>query len=171
MKIVLLGYMASGKSTVGKQLSKKLSVQFLDLDDYISEKEQMSITEIFDKKGEVYFRLIENKYLKAVLEKEEDFILSLGGGTPCYANNLEEINKGNTVSIYLQGSTQTMINRLINKKSKRPLIASLNDDKIVEFVAKHLFERRPYYEQAKITIKIDDKTKKEVTDELQILLS
>ena len=132
MKIVLLGYMASGKSTVGKQLSKKLSVQFLDLDDYISEKEQMSITEIFDKKGEVYFRLIENKYLKAVLEKEEDFILSLGGGTPCYANNLEEINKGNTVSIYLQGSTQTMINRLINKKSKRPLIASLSDDKIGE---------------------------------------
>ena len=64
-----------------------------------------------------------------------------------------------------------MINRLINKKSKRPLIASLSDDKIGEFVAKHLFERRPYYEQAKIIIKIDDKTKKEVTDELQILLS
>ena len=90
MKIVLLGYMASGKSTIGKQLSKKLSVQFLDLDDYISEKEQMSISEIFDKKGEVYFRLIEHKYLKAVLEKEEDFILSLGGGTPCYANNMKK---------------------------------------------------------------------------------
>ena len=75
MKIVLLGYMASGKSTVGKQLSKKLSVQFLDLDDYISEKEQMSITEIFDKKGEVYFRLIENKYLKA------SFLSRLGSGS------------------------------------------------------------------------------------------
>lgn len=171
MKIVLLGYMASGKSSIGKRLSKKLSVQFLDLDDYIIEKEKMSISEIFEKKGEVYFRLIENKYLKEVLSKEDDFILALGGGTPCYANNIEEINKENNLSIYLQGSTQTMINRLIKKKSKRPLIASLSNDKLAEFVAKHLFERRTYYEQAKITVKIDHKTKKEVAEELQNLLS
>lgn len=171
MKIVLLGYMASGKSSIGKRLSKKLSVQFLDLDDYIIEKEKMSISKIFEKKGEVYFRLIENKYLKEVLSKEDDFILAVGGGTPCYANNIEEINKENNLSIYLQGSTQTMINRLIKKKSKRPLIASLSNDKLAEFVAKHLFERRAYYEQAKITVKIDHKTKKEVAEELQKLLS
>ena len=81
-----------------------MSIQFLDLDDYISEKEKMAISKIFEKKGEVYFRVIENKYLKEIIEKEEDFILSLGGGTPCYANNIEEVNKGNTVSIYLEGS-------------------------------------------------------------------
>ena len=171
MKIVLLGYMASGKSSIGKRLSKKLSMRFLDLDDYIIEQEKMSISEIFKLKGEVYFRLIEHKYLKEILAKDEKFILALGGGTPCYANNMEEINKGDTLSIYLQGSTANMIERLIRKKAKRPLIASLGDDKIPEFVAKHLFERRPFYEQAKTTIKIDDKTKKEVANELELLLN
>ena len=171
MKIVLLGYMASGKSSIGKRLSKKLSMRFLDLDDYIVEKEKMSISKIFQIKGEVYFRLIEHKYLKEIIENDENFILALGGGTPCYANNMDEINKNDALSIYLQGSTATMIERLIRKKSKRPLIASLGDDKIPEFVAKHLFERRPFYEQAKKTIKIDDKTKKEVAKELANLLN
>jgi len=163
--------MASGKSSIGKRLSKKLSMRFLDLDDYIVEKEKMSISKIFQIKGEVYFRLIEHKYLKEIIENDENFILALGGGTPCYANNMDEINKNDTLSIYLQGSTATMIERLIRKKSKRPLIASLGDDKIPEFVAKHLFERRPFYEQAKKTIKIDDKTKKEVAKELANLLN
>ena len=171
MKIVLLGYMASGKSSIGKRLAKMLSMSFLDLDDYIIDKEKMSISEIFKEKGEVYFRLIENKYLKEIIKNDNDFILALGGGTPCYANNMDEINKGKTVSIYLQGSTQTMINRLIKKKSKRPLIASLTDDKIPEFVAKHLFERRHFYERAKTTVKIDDKTKKEVAKEIKKLLN
>ncbi|OAD42566.1 shikimate kinase [Polaribacter atrinae] len=171
MKIVLLGYMASGKSSIGKRLSKKLSMKFLDLDDYIIEKEKMSISKIFETKGEVYFRLIENKYLKEILEKDKGFILALGGGTPCYANNMDVIKTANANSIYLQGSTATMIERLIRKKSKRPLIASLGDDQIPEFVAKHLFERRPYYEQAKTIVKIDNKSKKEVAEELEHLLS
>jgi shikimate kinase len=83
---------------------------------------------------------------------------------------MEEINKKDTVSIYLQGSIPTMVKRLIKKKSKRPLIASLEDDKIPEFVAKHIFERLPFYEQAKMKIKIDDKTKKELATELEKLL-
>ena len=171
MKIVLLGYMASGKSTIGKKLAKKLYLNFIDLDDYIESKEKMSISAIFKEKGEIYFRQIEHTYLKELLEKKEDFILSLGGGTPCYANNMEEINKTKVISVYLQGSTTTMIKRLIKKKAKRPLIASLGDDKIPEFVAKHLFERRPFYEQAKMTIKIDEKSKKEVARELEKLLN
>lgn len=166
-----MGYMASGKSSIGKKIAKSLAMNFIDLDDYIIDKEKMSITKIFEQKGEVYFRKIENKYLKEILSEKQDFILSLGGGTPCYANNMEEINKGNTLSIYLQGTTATMIKRLIKKKAKRPLIASLGDDKIPEFVAKHLFERRPFYEQAKIIVKIDDKTKKEVAKEIKKLLN
>lgn len=171
MKIVLLGYMTSGKSSIGKLLSKKLSLKFLDLDDYIIKKEKMTISKIFESKGEVYFRGIEHKYLKEILDKDEKFILALGGGTPCYANNMQEVNKGNTISIYLQGSTATMIERVIRKKRKRPLVASLGNDKIPEFVAKHLFERRPFYEQAKTTIKIDGKKKKEVAKELKKLLN
>ncbi|PQJ81675.1 shikimate kinase [Polaribacter glomeratus] len=171
MKIVLLGYMASGKSSVGKKLSKKLSMSFIDLDDYIIEKEKMTISDIFKIKGEIYFRLIESIYLKEILLKKENFILSVGGGTPCYANNIEEINNNDTISIYLQASIPTLVKRLIKKKTKRPLIASLDDDKIPEFVAKHLFERRFFYDQAKITLKVDDKSKKKVAKELVKLLN
>ncbi|WP_299013582.1 shikimate kinase [uncultured Polaribacter sp.] len=171
MKIILLGYMASGKTSIGKKLAKNLSLNFLDLDDYIQEKENMTIPEIFKVKGEIYFRKIENTYLLEILEMEQDYILALGGGTPCYANNMNAINKTEAISIYLQGNTNTMIDRAVRKKAKRPIIASLSDDKIPEFVAKHLFERRPYYEQAKMTVKIDQKTKKEVAQELTNLLS
>jgi len=163
--------MASGKSSIGKKLSKRLTMNFIDLDDYIIQKEEATIAEIFKQKGEIYFRNIESKYLKEILFKEEDFILSLGGGTPCYANNMNLINEKATTSIYLQGNVPTMVKRLIQKKAKRPIIASLEDDKIPEFVAKHLFERRFFYEQAKMTIKIDDKTKKEIAKELAILLN
>lgn len=163
--------MASGKSSIGKKLAKSMTTNFIDLDDYIVEKEGMSITTIFKEKGEIYFRKIEHQYLKEILANEDDFILSLGGGTPCYANNMELINNTNATSIYLQGSIPTMVKRLIKKKAKRPLIAALGDDKIPEFVAKHLFERRFFYEQAKITIKIDDKKKSEVAEELFTLLN
>ena len=171
MKIVLLGYMASGKSSVGKKISKRLKMNFIDLDDYIIDKEKATISEIFKEKGEIYFRNIENKYLNEILSKNDNFILSLGGGTPCYSNNMEIIKEKATISIYLQGNVPTMVKRLIKKKAKRPIIASLEDDKIPEFVAKHLFERRFFYEQAKVTIKIDDKTKKEVAKELVKLLN
>lgn len=167
MKIVLLGYMASGKSTIGKKLAKSMTMNFIDLDDYIIEHEKMSIADIFKTNGEIYFRLKEHQYLKEILLKSGDFVLSLGGGTPCYANNIEEINKGDTISVYLNGSISTLVNRLKKKKAKRPLIASLGDDQIPEFVAKHLFERRFFYEQAKITIRIDDNTEDEVTIALE----
>jgi shikimate kinase len=171
VKIVLLGYMASGKSSIGKKLSKKLPMRFIDLDEYIIDKEKMSISEIFKEKGEIYFRLIENKYLKEILSENDNFILSLGGGTPCYANNMEEINKKDTISIYLQGTIATIVERLMKNKTERPLIASLSDEKIPEFVAKHLFERRFFYDQAKMTVKIDNKSKKKVTKELVNLLN
>jgi len=171
MRIVLLGYMASGKSSIGKKISKSLNTSFIDLDDYIIEKKKMSISEIFSEKGEIYFRKIEHQYLKEILENFNDFILSLGGGTPCYANNMELIKQSNTTSIYFLGSVSTLTKRLIKKKAKRPLIASLEDDKIPEFIAKHLFERRFFYEQANITVKIDDKKKSQVALELTKLLN
>jgi shikimate kinase len=163
--------MASGKSSIGKTLSKNLSLRFIDLDDYIIEKENSSIADIFKEKGEIYFRRIESEYLIEILSKDEDLMLSLGGGTPCYGNNMEEINKEETISVYLKGSIPTISKRLIKDKGKRPLISFLGDDKITEFVAKHIFERRHFYEQAKMTIKIDDKTKKELTTELEKLLN
>jgi shikimate kinase len=170
MKIVLLGYMASGKSTIGREISKKLDMKFIDLDDYISKREKRTISEIFKVEGEIYFRRIESLYLGEILNSKDSFILSLGGGTPCYSNNMELILNSDASSIYIKASIKTLVSRLIAEKNKRPLVADLEDDKLIEFVAKHLFERRFFYEQASITINTEDKSAEEITTEIGILL-
>ena len=170
MKIVLLGYMASGKSTIGREISKKLDMKFIDLDDYISKREKRSISEIFKVEGEIYFRRIERLYLGEILNSKDSFILSLGGGTPCYSNNMELILNSDASSIYIKASIKTLVSRLIAEKNKRPLVADLEDDKLIEFVAKHLFERRFFYEQASITVNTEDKSIEEIITEIRILL-
>jgi|TARA_B100000809_G_scaffold60487_1_gene57052 shikimate kinase len=170
MKIVLLGYMASGKSTIGREISKKLNMKFIDLDDYISKREKSSILEIFKVKGEIYFRRIESLYLSEILNSKDSFILSVGGGTPCYSNNMELILNSETSSIYIKASIKTLAARLASEKNKRPLVAELENDKLIEFVAKHLFERRFFYEQASITLNTEDKSIEEITTEIRILL-
>jgi shikimate kinase len=170
MHIVLLGYMGSGKSTIGKLLSSQTGQPFLDLDEYICQKEKRSISEIFAQKGEIYFRKKEHEYLKEVLENKQDMILSLGGGTPCYGNNMELILQYNTLSVYLKASIQTLTERLLKHKNSRPLIASLEDELVPEFIAKHLFERRFFYEQASQTIVIDHKSAMEIAAAILQLL-
>ncbi len=169
MKIILLGYMGSGKSTVAQELAAILGLPFTDLDDYIIEKENMSIKDIFKSKGEIYFRLQESKYLKELLAYQKDMVLALGGGTPCYANNMELI-KEEALAFYLKGSISTISQRLRSEKEQRPLIASLNDEQLTEFVAKHLFERRSFYEQASKTIQIDHKSLDELVQELLVII-
>jgi|TARA_B110001454_G_scaffold179826_1_gene173193 shikimate kinase len=170
MKIVLLGYMASGKSTIGREISKKLDMKFIDLDDYISKREKRSISEIFKVEGEIYFRKIESSYLGEILNSKESFILSLGGGTPCYSNNMEVILNSEASSIYVKVDIKTLASRLTTEKNKRPLVADLEDNKLIEFVAKHLFERRFFYEQASITVNTEDKSIEEIITEIRILL-
>ena len=170
MKIVLLGYMASGKSTIGREISKKLDMKFIDLDDYISKREKRAISDIFKVKGEIYFRRIESLYLSEILNSKDNFILSLGGGTPCYSNNMDLIMNSEAVSIYIKAGIKTLVSRLTAEKNKRPLVAELEDDKLVEFVAKHLFERGFFYEQASMTVNTEDKSAEEITTEIRILL-
>ncbi|NOQ92334.1 MAG: AAA family ATPase [Flavobacteriaceae bacterium] len=157
MKIILLGYMASGKSTISKLLAKKLQIDAIDLDDYIVEKERLSINDIFKTKGEIYYRLQENKYLLELLDNKNSFVLALGGGTPCYANNMDLVKKMSN-SIYLKANLNTLFDRLRNEKESRPIISYLSDEKLKEFIAKHLFERAPFYEEASHIISIDNKT-------------
>jgi shikimate kinase len=170
MKIVLIGYMSSGKSTIGKHLADKLFLPFIDLDIYIEKKEKKSVSDIFKNKGEIYFRLIEHKYLKEILISDQKVVLSLGGGTPCYADNMNLINTANAISFYLQTSIKVLVDRLTKEKVDRPLIASLEDNKISEFVAKHLFERRVFYEKANFIIKTEGKSKSEIIKELNVSL-
>ncbi|RLK02415.1 shikimate kinase [Tenacibaculum discolor] len=172
MKIVLLGYMASGKSTIGRILAEKKQISFIDLDEYIEKKERKTVSEIFEQKGEIYFRKQEHIYLKELLEQEGNFILSLGGGTPCYAGNMDVLLSFNDVkSVYLKTSINTIVDRLINEKSKRPLVARLNKEELAEFVAKHLFERSYFYNQANYKVTVDNKTVNEAIEDLQSILS
>jgi len=168
MNVILIGYMASGKSLVGKILANKLDYAFVDLDDYIEEQEKTSIGNIFKSKGEIYFRKLETEYLKVILENNDNVVLSLGGGTPCYGNNMDVIlNDSNSKSIYLKTGIPTLVSRLKNEKSKRPLIAHIEtDDLLTEFIGKHLFERSQYYNLAEMKITTDNKTEFAIAEEL-----
>ncbi|MBJ7883052.1 shikimate kinase [Gelidibacter salicanalis] len=167
MIIILIGYMGSGKSTIGKKLSQTLNFEFIDLDDYIQEMEQLTISEIFKNKGEIYFRKQEHFYLKEVL-KRNNVILSLGGGTPCYGDNMQAIlTTEGAHSIYLKSTILNLVQRLVTEKSQRPLIAHLKtDEALTEFVGKHLFERSFYYSQSNQILLTDGKTIEGITEEI-----
>jgi len=168
MKIVLLGYMASGKSAIGKILAERLEIQFVDLDTFIEEKERLPITEIFKMKGEIYFRKKEGEYLLELLNLKENIVISLGGGTPCYGNNMEFI-KNKSTSFYLKGTIDTIFERLKNETSQRPLVAAIGTENLKEYIAKHLFERAPYYEKSDHTILINQKSLNQIVDEVLLL--
>lgn len=156
MTLILVGYMGSGKSSVGKKLSKILSFDFVDFDTYLEESLDMKISDIFRLKGEIFFRKQESLYLKEVIKKKHT-IIALGGGTPCYGDNLTKIKENqDSKMIYLKSSIQNLTNRLYHEKSGRPLISHLaTETELLEFIGKHIFERAPYYEQSDITIKTD----------------
>ncbi|WP_196894263.1 shikimate kinase [Aureivirga marina] len=165
MKISLIGYMGSGKSTIGKLLAEKLKVNYLDLDSFIEEKEKMSIDEIFAQKGEIYFRRVEMQYVKEILDLEGNYVLSMGGGTPCYGNNLLELNS-KSKTIYLRASIGTLVQRLQKERENRPIIQTIKEDDLAEFVAKHLFERRDFYEKCQEIISVDNKSIEEIVNEI-----
>ena len=166
VKIVLVGYMAVGKSTVGKIVAEKLKIAFVDLDENIEKNENLSISEIFANHGEIYFRKIEHEILNDFLESNDDFILALGGGTPCYANNHVFLQNKDISSFYLKMSVEVLVSRLKNEKEKRPIIANLSNEDLDEFVRKHLFDRNYYYLQSKHIISTENKSVKEISDEI-----
>jgi len=172
MNIFLIGYMGSGKSIIGKKLSNTLNYSFLDLDDYIQLKEGKSITDIFKNRGEIYFRKIESKYLEEVIKDKFNTVVSLGGGTPCYGQNMSIIkNANNTSSIYLKASISVLAERLFKEKNNRPLISHIQDKKeLIEFIGKHMFERNPYYTQSDITVTTDQKSINEVVESIILKL-
>ncbi len=172
MKIVLLGYMGSGKSSVGENLATVLKADFLDLDFLIESAENDTINNIFSKKGEIYFRKKENTILKTTLKGRDNFVLATGGGTPCYGNIIDFLkNEDNILTIYLKCSLETLTKRLFEEKTKRPLISHLTEkEQLNDFIRKHLFERSFYYTQADITINCDDATIDEIVQKIILKL-
>jgi shikimate kinase len=170
-KIILLGYMGCGKSTIANKLSGMVQIPYVDLDEYIEKKAKQTIKQIFETHGEIYFRKLEHTFFAELLNAPEKMIIGLGGGTPCYANNHELLNGDGVTSIYLKASIDTLFNRLVSNKSKRPLIADKSEEEMREFIAKHLFDRSFYYNHAQHKVSVDDKTIEETVNDILNLLA
>lgn len=170
-KIVLLGYMGCGKSTIAQNLSKITQIPFLDLDVCIEKKANLSIKEIFEQFGEINFRKLEHEMFLELLQSPENSIIGLGGGTPCYANNHLLLQRDDLDSIYLKASIETLYNRLVYNKSKRPLIANMEEEEMREFIAKHLFDRSFYYNHAQHKVVVDNRTVEETVQDILAVLA
>lgn len=153
-KIALVGYMGAGKTHLGRALAVELKLPFFDLDCVIGQMCGCNQSDLMRRKGELAFREAENKALKMVLGKDR-FVLACGGGTPAYYDNMEQLTK-NAHVVYLDCNIPTLVNRLLPEKCMRPLIEKVADEELEEFIAKHLFERRPYYEKAHIKVEAND---------------
>lgn len=152
-RIFLIGYMGAGKTTLGKPLAQKLGAAFCDLDDCVEEHYGKTISEIFAEKGEDAFRTIERNILQEVV-KLENVVVSCGGGTPCFFDNMEMMNAcGETV--FLSASPAVLKEHLLMGKNKRPLIQGKNPEELENFVRQSLQGRLSFYQKAKNVINIE----------------
>jgi shikimate kinase len=147
MRIFLIGFMGCGKTHWGHALSKKLGLPFFDLDHHIEEKEEKPITTIFSEHGEEYFRLLEKEVLHLLTESHDSFIMAAGGGTPCFYNNIGYMKKSGIV-LWLNCSVNSIYERLLKERDKRPLIRDLSETELRSFIIKKMADRKIYYEQA-----------------------
>ena len=151
MKVFLVGYMASGKSNLGRKLAHIMKLNFIDLDQFIEKKTNKMIPYIFRTEGEEVFREMEMESLKEIVTTRDDFILATGGGTPLFYQNMDYINKhGKTV--YLKVENKVLVERLKNAKKNRPILTEVPNSELADFVKKEIQEREKYYNQAKVII-------------------
>ena len=151
--IFIIGYMGSGKSRLAKVLSESLSCSHHDLDDLISQAHGKTIEEIFNSEGEIAFRKMEKRQLR--LLNENFGVVSMGGGTPCYFDNMDWMN-ANGVTVYLRAKIPTLVQYLSKEANEsRPLLKGVRKKDLPEFIAKHLFERQYFYEQALISCNVE----------------
>jgi shikimate kinase len=143
--------MGSGKTHWGKLLSAKLQMPFYDLDTVIVEKNGLSVSELFAEKGEEFFRYQEKEVLEDIVSREERFILSCGGGTPCFFNNIEFMKKSGKV-VWLNTAVDALKERLLKERMTRPLIREIGDDELKRYIVRKLTERKMYYEQADVMV-------------------
>ena len=152
-RIILIGYMGSGKTTVGKALSKETGMMFYDLDWYIESRMRKTVSQIFAEKGEEGFRKIEYNMLHEVAEFE-DVIISCGGGTPCFFDNMDYLNQQGDV-VYLKASPETLYKHLLMAKIERPLLKDKTPEELIAYITEHLKERASFYEKAHYTLDVN----------------
>lgn len=146
-RIILIGYMGAGKTTIGKALSKRLNLMFYDLDWYIESRMHKTVAEIFASEGEEGFREIEYNMLHEVAEFE-NVVVSCGGGTPCFFDNMDYLN-AQGATVYLKASPEVLASHLKMGKVVRPLIAGKSDEELRQFIMESLAKREPYYSHAR----------------------
>ena len=144
--IFLIGFMGSGKSTLGAQLARRLDYHFVDMDQLIEDTAEMSIPEIFDEHGEEVFRKWEHDILQELCQGE-NMVVSTGGGVPCHSGLMDLMNSNGT-TIYLKLSPETLLSRLIKSRTERPLIKGKSEKELREFIKSKLKEREEFYMQA-----------------------
>ncbi len=152
-RIILIGYMGAGKTTVGKALAKALGVTFYDLDWYIETRMHRTVKQIFDQEGEEGFRRIEHNMLHEVAEFE-NVVLSCGGGTPCFFDNIDYMNRQGQV-VYLKASPDVLYQHLQMGKSVRPLLLNKTPDEVKAFIVDQLAYREQFYSKANHTLDVN----------------
>lgn len=152
-RLILVGYMGSGKTTVGNALSKDTGLFFYDLDWYIESRMHKTVAQIFAERGEEGFRQIEHNMLHEVAEFE-DVIISCGGGTPCFFDNIDYMNAQGQV-VYLKAEPEVLYKHLQMGKTERPLLKGKTPDELIAFIREQLEKREPYYEKAQYTLDVN----------------
>ncbi len=154
--------MGTGKTTAGRELAKALGVEFVDIDHFIQARYLKSVSQLFEDVGEAEFRKIESNILKEVGEFE-DVVISTGGGTPCFFDNIDYMNRVGT-TIYLKASPEALSSRLNTCKEKRPLIRDKNEEELYAFVVESLQKREPFYSKAGIIFETEELVNREDVD-------
>ncbi len=165
--IFLTGFMGCGKSSIGKKLANELNYNFFDLDKEIEKANHTTISELFNKVGELFFREIETKELSKIAETLNKTVVALGGGTVCFNDNLNVIKQKGCL-IYLQLDPKSLYSRLVNAKTKRPLLQNLNNDELLLFIETKLKERETYYLSSHIILNGLSLTPNRIINEIEI---
>lgn len=169
MQIFLIGYMGCGKTTVGRPLAKALGLRFIDMDHFIADKYHCTIPELFEAKGEEGFRQIERDTLHE-LASTENTVISTGGGSPCFFDNIDRMNRSGT-TIYLKVSPEGLVKRLAHGRDKRPLLRGKSDEELLEFIRDSLAKRDRYYGQARIIVDCDGYSDIQIVEKCQRAVS
>ncbi len=151
-RIIIIGYMGAGKTTVGKALSDATGMMFYDLDWYIETRMHKTVAQIFAERGEEGFRKIEHNMLHEVAEFE-DVIISCGGGTPCFFDNMDYLNAQGQV-VYLQAEPEVLYKHLLMGKTERPLLKGKTSDELIAYIREQLEKREPFYKKANHTFDV-----------------
>ncbi len=169
MRVYLIGYMGSGKTTVGRRLAKHMDYEFVDIDQLFEKRYRLSVSAFFEKYDENAFRQIEKELIEEVSTSSK-LVISTGGGAPCFFENLEMMKKTGVV-VYLQMAVKSLVDRLSNAKKIRPILKNLSGDELYSFIENQLSDRELFYNQANITMQGESLNINTLAEAIRLLLS